>query len=514
MKSRIINILWGILLIIGSGLLLADVLGYISFGPLSTRGRAIAFWVASAAFFLTYFLNGVRKWGWLFPALICAVMGWSSLRTGRALDLINLDWLMLAAIAVPFYVGFAIDRRRWGLLIPAYILSVAAFINFSNEMIVDITWAASPNRIFLSALFSSAVPLFAIALPFYVLYFRSKESWWALIPAGALTSIGLVNVLSILIPNEQQAMTGVYNATMLLGFAVTMGVLWLRRATQPTDWAKYPAAGLLVLAVAALFLGKGWVDLSQDFKSIFFVVGSAIFFLAYFLHGEGKWGWLFPALGCAAMALTIWMEDIGMYGSITAVPLFASAALPFFVGFAVDRKHRWLLIPATFLTAFTIFLLIADVAQEDWAGVAFFFLGALPFFFIYFWSKHNWWALIPAGGFVSFGLVVLLETLIPHQDYPSLPNQLSLGVYIWVLFLGLAATFGAVWLHHKTEPTEWAKYPTAGLLVVGVLALLLGEHFQDVWLVILTLVVGVIFLLTALNKGKSAVDQHRPVTKA
>jgi len=514
MKSKLINIFWGIVLLTVSGILVAEALGYISFGSVTGRDWAMAFGIASAAFFLTYFLSGVKQWGWLFPALICAAMGWYNVRTGRFFDPLSLDWPMLAALAIPFYVGFALDRKRWGLLIPAYILTVPAFIDFSNEMITGLNLVTGANRTFLLMFFTGAGQMFLFALPFFVIYLRSKKSWWALMPAGGFTSIGLMMVLSILIPNRQNALTGVYNATLLLGFAATLGGLWLRRATQPTDWAKYPAAGLLVLAVAAFILGKGWVDLSQEFKAILFAAGSAAFFLAYFLHGVRKWGWLFPAFACAAMALTIWMGTRAIEGSIIGVLLFASAALPFFVGFAVNRNCQGLLIPATLLTAFTVFLLIEETVQGEWAGVIFFFLFALPFFVTYLLSKRNWWALIPAGILASFGLVVLAGILIPHQEYPTLPNTLSWDVFIWVLFLGLAATFGAVWLHHKTEPTEWSKYPAAGLLGIGVLSMLLREHFQEVWLATVTLVIGVMLLLVALNRKKTAADQHTFAGKA
>lgn len=508
MKSKLINIFWGIVLIIVSGILVAEALGYVSFGSVTRRDWAMVCGVASAVFFLTYLLSGVKQWGWLFPALICAAMGWHNVRTGRFFDPLSLDWPMLAALAVPFYVGFVLDRKRWGLLIPAYILTVPAFLDFSNEMITGLNLVTGANRTFLLTFFTGAGQMFLFALPFFVIYLRSKKNWWALMPAGGFASVGLMLALSILIPRKGNELVGLHNAIVLLGLAVTLGVLWLRRATQPTDWAKYPAVGLLILAIAAVILGKGWVDLAQDFKAIIFVVGSAAFFLAYLLHGVSKWGWLFPACACAATALMIWMETRAIEGSITAVPLFAGAALPFFVGFAVNRKRRGLLIPATLLTAFTIFLLIEGTVPGDWSGAIFFFLLALPFFVTYFWSTRNWWALIPAGGLASFGLVVLVDILIPHQEYPTLPNTMSWDVFIWVLFLGLAATFGAIWLHHKTRPTEWAKYPAAGLLGVGLLSMLLRENFQQVWPATVTLVVGVVLLLVALNRKKTAADQH------
>ena len=511
MKNKIVTIFWGIILIVLSGLLLAEVLGLLSFGSLSTRGRAIIFWIASAAFLLTYFLGGIKKWGWLFPALICAVMGWISLRSGRTNDLVNLDWPMLAALSIPFYVGFMMDRKSRGLLIPAYLLSATALINFSNEMASNYIQLSSVERVIPMVLLSGVLPLFLLALPFFFIYFWSKKNWWALIPAGFLTSLSLVIVLSTFVNNDHNTMTGTYIGTMLLGFAAIMGGLWLRRGTQPTAWAKYPAAGLVLLAVGAFFLGNGWQDLARNYKAIVFAAGSAVFFLTYFLHGVRKWGWLFPAFVCAGMALMVWVESID--DSITGVPLFACMALAFLAAFAADRKQRWLLIPATFLAAFTVFIAIPATVQDVWSGVSFFLLLALTFIITYFLTKRSWWTLIPAGISASFGLSAMTEILISHTDYPSLPNTLEFGVFTWVLFLGLAATFGAVWLHQRSESTDWAKYPAMGLFVIAVLFLIEGATFAKYWLVTVTLVTGVIFLLTMLTRKKLTAGEQTTKVK-
>lgn len=68
MKSKLSNFIWGVVLIILSELLFARSLGVINFKIFS---ESIWIWFcvfSSTAFFLSYFLNGIHRWVWLFPA--------------------------------------------------------------------------------------------------------------------------------------------------------------------------------------------------------------------------------------------------------------------------------------------------------------------------------------------------------------------------------------------------------------------------------------------------------------
>jgi hypothetical protein len=510
MKSTTIYIFWGIVFVLaGVGILS----GIIDYEHLSQQARFWIFAIASAAFLLTYFLDGIRKWGWLFPASACAAIALSIGMDlgGRGNDSLTVA-AILGSISLPFYVGFALDRKRWWLLIPAYILTFAMVIITTDALIARSVLKTGGVSQFLMAFSSGAGILFMLALPFFVAYFWSKKNWWALIPAGIFTSISLMSLLQFL-DSYSEKNIGVFIGVMLLGFAATFAVLWLSRKTQPTDWAKYPAVVLFVAAALAFISGDGWSTLSTQEKAIAFAVASAVFFLVYFLSGIRKWGWLFPALGCAAFALMIGTSsDYPPVRHLFFVLLMASLALPFYVGFAVDRK-RWgqlipggLLIPALILTYVTVFIWIADSELED--GIGMMFLFALPFFVLYFWSKKNWWAFIPAGVFASIGVVVALENLVPHTEYPRLPNTLSFDALSWVLLLGLAATFGVLWLRRKTQPTAWAAYPAAGFLAATVLFLILGEHFQEVWFPITLLITGGTFLLATFIKKLPAASQQ------
>ena len=139
------------------------------------------------------------------------------------------------------------------------------------------------------------------------------------------------------------------------------------------------------------------------------------------------------------------------------------------------------------------------IPQSAVTGMVFMFLLAATFLVFASLSKKNWWAIIPAGFFASIGLVVALDTLVPHEAYPELPGTLTWGFYTWVLFLGLAATFGVLWLLRKILPTSWAIYPAAGFLSMAVLFIVEGARFSEYWLETTLLVFGVTLLLAVLT---------------
>ncbi len=320
---------------------------------------------------------------------------------------------------------------------------------------------------------------------------------------------------------------------------------------------------VFIAAGAGLLGGFDFEHLPQQAKLWLFAAASATLILTYFLDGIRKWLWLFPAMSCAGLAVILGMELGGMEdSSLTAVPIFASLTLPFYVGFAVERKRWGLLIPANIMAAMTVIVALEDTVQSGyllalvlyaaglpflviyladrskrWAlistavmacvgtmplvsaisryndnvvGPAFLFLFAICFFAIYFGSKNSWWAVIPAGTFGSFGLSTVVDTLIPHQEYPSFPNTLSWDVYIWVLFLGFAVTFGVLWLRRKTQPTGWAIYPATFWLAIAMLSFVLGERFSQVWPGTVLLAIGGMLLAYIVTRKKLAADQRPP----
>jgi hypothetical protein len=509
MKSKFLYLFWAIVIFLVGIALLP---GIFDLRTLSTTNWILIEISAALALFVTYFLDGTKKWGWLLPAFIL---------TGMAIDLskefttfIHLEpngVPIIIGIALWFFVGYMVNRKHWWLLIPAYGLIIASVETSINTLIVPSALYGENGSTLLLAFSSGAGIMFMLALPFFVISFVSKKSWWALIPAGSLTSFGLAQLLQFLYSDRQNNSVGIFVGTLLLGLSTTFALLWLRRKTQPTSWAIYPSAALLLAAILAFVFGNGWTTLTDQAKIIFFTILSTACFVGYFIHGLRKWGWLFPALIFAALAFTMWMSINNMEDSpLIGIPIFASFALPFYIGFICEPKHWWLLVPAYFLTMLMIFTL---TSESDYEGIIVMSLFALPFFIAYIWSKKNWWAFIPGGFFATIGVVSLIEELVPHKEFASLPNMMHWGVFNWVLFLLMAVTFGVVWLRRNSQPTQWAAYPAAGFLALATLSFILGEKFQEYWLSTVMLVIAGLLVMALFNRKVPAVGPQTPQIK-
>lgn len=289
MKPKTMNFIWGIVLIAAGILFLAQNLGWIP--EWGAQIWMLLFLGASALFFVAYFVNGLREWGWLFPAVIFSGVALTIYlgEAGVIGELVALP--VLLSVAIPFLVAFLLDRKEnWWALIPSWVmLVVAGIVFFANRLqgeylaaliLVSIglpflvvflldrsRWWALIPAFALGAVglipvlatgargeYIAAYVMFAVALPFLVVYAASRQNWWALIPAGIMLSIGVMMVLiGLQLPFFANA--GATSGIMLLGFALTFGWLWLLRGSQQTGWAKYPAIGLAVAAVGAAIFG-------------------------------------------------------------------------------------------------------------------------------------------------------------------------------------------------------------------------------------------------------------------
>lgn len=297
MSERNVKIFWGAaLVLVGLGYLATGA----NFAVISNPYLGLALnGGLSALFFASYFVNGTKRWGWLFPACIfagAALVIALSLLPGEEGAWISAP--VFLSVAAPFLVAYLQDRqgRRWAL-IPVYAMAALTLITLSvdwvpGELIGTLVllvialpflaiylmrperkWALIPFGVLVVISIIPALVvatdggaggatamLFLLAIPFVVVYVLDRRNWWALIPAGGLATIGLVVWLALTLlegraPGDQMV-EKVTGGALFLGWGLTFLVLWLRRASAPTAWAIYPALVLGLLALATFLTGE------------------------------------------------------------------------------------------------------------------------------------------------------------------------------------------------------------------------------------------------------------------
>ena len=284
------SLFWGILLIGGGGLALAQQMGYLNQMP-----DSIWMWVfglVSLVAFLSYALSGFKEWGWLFPA---GVFGGLAVIVGLAVsgyDNAAIGSPIFFGLLIPFAAAYLADRaKNWWALIPGGVMLFLALVtlladNVGGEWIGTVFlfmiglsfflvywsnrtrwWALLVAYIMFvlsiapvmssfggeTAAYFGTIFLLAIALPFYVVYFRDGKNWWAIIPAGVMTTLAIIATLGIAGWIKDTQTGGYSNAILMGGLAATFAVVWLRHAMS---WAKVAAIILALVAVASIFFAS------------------------------------------------------------------------------------------------------------------------------------------------------------------------------------------------------------------------------------------------------------------
>lgn len=296
------SLFWGVLLIGAGVLALGAQLGYIR--DLTATSWIFVFAAISLIAFVSYAMSGWKQWGWLFPAgvfgglaivialatnnvgtaavatplfagllipfaaayLTDRTRNWWALIPGGVMlflalvtllvDTVGGEWvgaLFLLMIGLAFLAVYFNDRIRWWALLVAYIfgvLSIAPMLAAFGEM----------------AAYFGSVFLFAVALPFFVIYFRSADNWWAIIPAGAVSVVAVIATVAIAGLINDNSSGGFVGAFLMGGLSATFAVVWLRHAK---DWARIVTIVLAVLAVASVF----FVSYFEMFWPFAFIVG-------------------------------------------------------------------------------------------------------------------------------------------------------------------------------------------------------------------------------------------------
>jgi hypothetical protein len=280
------SLFWGILLIGGGGLALAEQLGYID--NVSPALWIFVFAAISLLGFVSYATTGLKEWWWLFPAGIFGGLAIIVALATNHVDSAAIGSPLFFGLLLPFAAAYFMDRtRNWWALIPGgvmlflalttlmvdnvggewvgamFLLLIALvflFVYLSNR---SRTWALLVAYIFgvlsiapMLAAFGDMAAYFgtvffvAIAIPFFILYFRSENYWWAIIPAGVMTVLAVLATLGIAGLLNDATSGGYANAFLMAGLAATFAVVWLR---NHKPWAKIVAVILAAVAVASVF---------------------------------------------------------------------------------------------------------------------------------------------------------------------------------------------------------------------------------------------------------------------
>ncbi|HEX5808374.1 MAG TPA: hypothetical protein VFY25_06880 [Anaerolineales bacterium] len=315
MKFNRSGLFWGLLLIGAGAVALGQQLGYIDQFT-DPRFWIWVFGLIGLVAVIEYALSGWKQWGWLFPAGVFGGLAITILLATNNVGTAAVATPLFIGLTIPFAAAYLSDRvRNWWALIPGGVMVFLALVTLLVDsaggewvgalflfMIAGIfltvylsnrtrTWAllvayitgvlgiaplmSTGGR---DAAYFGAIFLFAIGLPFFVVYFRSAQNWWAIIPAGTMTVLAIITALAIagLINEDGRGgfiSAGLVNALLMGGLAATFAVVWLR---HEKPWAKVVAIVLAAVGVASIF----FASYSQLFWPVAIIlVGVYLFFI-------------------------------------------------------------------------------------------------------------------------------------------------------------------------------------------------------------------------------------------
>lgn len=141
-------------------------------------------------------------------------------------------WGVLFGIGgAAFLYAFSTDNSQWWALIPGMALLGLMILILGDSLFPRMT-----NYL------GGSIFLGAIALSFWVVYLVNREAWWAVIPAGVLTTLAIVAGIDPFVRDS--------GWIFLVGLGLTFAVVGiLPSPSGRMTWAFIPAGILLVLGL-------------------------------------------------------------------------------------------------------------------------------------------------------------------------------------------------------------------------------------------------------------------------
>lgn len=171
-------------------------------------------------------------------------------------------WSVVFAVAgLMFLVTFFRDRSQWWPLIPGLGLLALGLLIFIDEFFPGADW-------------TGAIFLGSIGIAFWVVYFMNRENWWAVIPAGVLTTLTFVVILEPYLQGDADG--GI--------FMVGLGLTFLLLGVLPTShgrmlWAFIPGS---IVSIIGLLLLSNTIEVFEFIWPIALILLGGYFILRFF----------------------------------------------------------------------------------------------------------------------------------------------------------------------------------------------------------------------------------------
>lgn len=226
---------WAGVLILGGGAYLAQTTGLLGYGGPLALALAGGLSLLAVPFTARWLARRADWWAaltaYVMVALAVLVLAVNFIREPARLVIV----VALLETALPFGAVYMADRRQWWALLPLYALVVLAGL-------LALTILSIP----MEAL--GAFALLAAGVPFWLAYMVNKQTWWALIPAGALSGAGVIALaaLAALRPGS-----GGFYVVLNLALAGALFAVWL--TARRFEWAIWLATGFVLAAALAVW---------------------------------------------------------------------------------------------------------------------------------------------------------------------------------------------------------------------------------------------------------------------
>lgn len=178
---------------------------------------------------------------------------------------------LYAAAGLGFLIWFLLGMQRWWRAIPGFtLLGIGAVVLLAWRGVDLGDWRG-------------ALVVLSIALGFWAVLASHPDNWWAEMPAGLLTVIGLLNGLQTLVNLNEVA----WLALFLIGAGLVFFLLSVVRFGQhDTRWAAVPAGALLLMGVVVAFSELRAPPLIQQGWPVLLIVASLGLLAIWFTRGR------------------------------------------------------------------------------------------------------------------------------------------------------------------------------------------------------------------------------------